>query len=147
MKQNYLKQILLFVLVAILVIGGITYGIRNANNRSVAIDEPQAENQKSSSITLSIEGLYTDKHISVESNETILQMLEKLDSENTELQLSYKSYGEMGVLVESMGNSRNGTDGKYWQYTVNGTAPMIGADIYILKAEDLVEWKFKQSEF
>jgi len=66
---------------------------------------------------------------------------------NLGLQLKSKSYGEMGVLVEAMGDKTNGTDNSYWQYTVNGEAPMIGADSYILVDGDLVEWEFKASEF
>ncbi len=53
----------------------------------------------------------------------------------------------MGVLVDAMGDHVNGTDNKYWQYEVNGEAPMIGADKYELQGGDSVVWEFKASEF
>lgn len=56
--------------------------------------------------------------------------------------VGYKTYPEMGVLVESIGDVVNGQDSKYWQYWVNETLGEVAADKKFLKAGDRVEWKF-----
>ncbi|MDC1205578.1 DUF4430 domain-containing protein [Candidatus Pacebacteria bacterium] len=147
MKQEHIKQILLLGLGVAVILAGITY--TTGKNRVTPEETTQIElrNEESAQITLSIDGLYSSKTIAVEYEETILQMLEKLNETNPQLQLKSKSYGEMGVLVESMGDKTNGDNNSYWQYTVNGVAPMIGADAHIMKNDDTLKWQFKQSEF
>ena len=147
MKHNRLKETLLLAIGIIVIFSAITFGIQYADNQRAKTVESSTEKVESSSISLSIDGLYTNELISTEENESILQLLERVDTTNPDIKLVSKSYGEMGTLVESMGDHTNGTDSKYWQYTVNGTAPMIGADEYLLEAGDSVEWMFKQSEF
>lgn len=47
------------------------------------------------------------------------------------------------TLVNSINNVVGGTDGKYWQYYVNGNLPTIGADKYIIANGDLLTWSFE----
>ena len=54
----------------------------------------------------------------------------------------YDSY-----LVESINGYRNGDGNRYWEYTVNGELPMVGADKYVLHDGDVVEWKFGEMTF
>lgn len=56
--------------------------------------------------------------------------------------VAYKTYPEMGVLVESIGGVINGQNNKYWQYWVNETLGEVAADKKFLKAGDRVQWKF-----
>jgi hypothetical protein len=49
----------------------------------------------------------------------------------------------MGTLVEKIGEQANGTDGNYWMYYVNDTFAPVGADAYIVKKGDVIEWKFE----
>jgi len=98
------------------------------------------------SITLTIEGGRGNEPIAVSSDTTLLEVLQTLNTENSEIKLSTKEYAGMGTLIESIYGYKNGTDGKYWQYKVNGVMPQIGADKYILKAGDSVEWFFAASK-
>ena len=52
----------------------------------------------------------------------------------------------MGTLIESVKGVKNGEDGKYWQYWVNGKYSDVASDKYILKDGDLVIWKFGNLE-
>lgn len=79
----------------------------------------------------------------IESGETVLELLTRLDATNSNLSLATEDYGDMGVLVTAMGGLVNGTDGKYWQYQVDGETPMIGADQYGLADGKTVLWEFK----
>ncbi|MDO8424769.1 MAG: DUF4430 domain-containing protein [bacterium] len=62
------------------------------------------------------------------------------------LALESKSY-DIGVFIETIGNVKNGEDGKYWMYYVNGTLPMVAADKTEIKPGDKVEFKFEKSSF
>ena len=147
MKQKHIKEIVLVALGIALILGGIAYGIRQSSATPVDTTQIGIEPEISAHITLSVDGLYANKLIPIEKDGTVLQTLERLDAADPLLQLKSKSYGELGILIEAMGGQTNGTDGNYWQYTVNGVAPMIGAGAYILKDGDTVEWRFKPSEF
>lgn len=47
------------------------------------------------------------------------------------------------TLINSINNAVSGTDGKYWQYYVNGQLPDVGADKCILSNGDLLKWNFE----
>ncbi len=48
----------------------------------------------------------------------------------------------MGDLITQIGDRVNGTGGNYWQYWVNNNYASVGADSYIVKGRDVIEWKF-----
>jgi len=149
MKQKHIKEIVLVLVGVTLIVGGITYGLRGLRqNVIVPAETAQSETQiETIQVTVSIDGLYKGKSVAAEKHSSVLDVLEILNSENPALNLKSKSYGEMGTLVEKLGTLENGTDEKYWQYTVNGVVPMIGADVYILTNGDTLVWEFKASEF
>ena len=100
------------------------------------------------SINLAVEGLEgLPTTLEFKKNIMLLEALKELNKEHPALNLQTKDFGEMGVLVEQMGSQKNGTDGKYWQFFVNGVQPMVGADKYVLQNNDRVEWRFAESEF
>lgn len=99
--------------------------------------------EETAAITLSIDGLYDAVSTPIDENETLLELLTRLSADDSNLALTTQDYGDMGVLVTGMGGLVNGTDDKYWQYLVNGEAPMVGADQYELEDGDVVVWEFK----
>lgn len=104
------------------------------------------EKTQSSTVSLTIGGLYESKQIEITSDETVLRVLQTLDAQDPELQLSTKEYSGLGTLVDGMHGNKNGSDKKYWQYNVNGVMPQIGADAYKLKNGDAIEWFFSPSQ-
>ena len=62
------------------------------------------------------------------------------------IEMKFKEYPGMGVLVESIGSSKNGTGGKYWQFFVNGKYSNEGASSYEIKSGDVIEWKFSNEQ-
>ena len=68
-------------------------------------------------------------------------MQRKLDQEN--VNLKFQNYGSgLGVLVTQINDKKNGKNGKYWQYFVNGKYAQVGASNYVLQIGDVVEWIF-----
>ncbi len=74
-------------------------------------------------------------------NETVFSALERqLKIKNIEFES--REYNGLGMLVTKIGSQESGSGKKYWQYWVNGKHPDVGADKYLLKPGDVVEWKF-----
>ena len=80
------------------------------------------------------------------SGQSVLGLLTEQANQNN-LELSAKDYGDLGALVNKIGDKENGQENKYWQYWVNGEQVMVGAGQYKLKDGEDVEWKFVESEF
>lgn len=53
----------------------------------------------------------------------------------------YDTWGEGGMVVESINGVRNGDNGYFWEYVVNGKIPDISADKYQLTPHDITEWR------
>lgn len=115
---------------------------------TVQTNQPDKETvkDKTEPISVTIQGLYTDKPFEITTDETVLQVLQSLNSKDANMRLTTKEYKGLGTLIDSINGMNNGTDNKYWQYKVNGSAPQIGADQFKLKADDKIEWYFAKSE-
>jgi len=85
-------------------------------------------------------------NITVKQSDNLLLVIQEL-SKTTIKNIETQNYGNMGVLLTSINNYKNGTDNKYWQYYINGEQPMISMDKYILSNNDFIELKFIKSQF
>ena len=140
MKRDLSKLIILGVL-GVAIVGGLTL----YTNWKFTPTAPVVQNQ-SENVSLTIQGLYAEKQESISADETVLQVLEAANVQDSSIRLETKDYPSMGVLVTGIGTLKNGTEKKYWQYKVNGVMPQIGADQYKLKAGDSIEWLFTDSQ-
>ncbi len=85
--------------------------------------------------------LSTFNDIAIAESDTVLSGLQKSLKEK-KVEVGTKEYNGLGTLVTKIGPQENGQGKKYWQYWVNGKHPDVGADKYLLKPGDVVEWKF-----
>lgn len=125
----------------------LLFGVSAIINRNEVTKEPVQIATQTQTITVTIEGLYSDKNVQISSSETALEILQRLDTQDEEVQLLTREYSGLGVLVESIGGNSNGMNDEYWQYKVNGVMPQIGADKLEIKNGDAIEWYFARSEF
>lgn len=88
-----------------------------------------------------IEGVLPEIRTEVSLGTTALQLLDTLSQERGFV-LRVKEYAGLGSLVEQIGEYKNGTDGKYWQYFVNNILAPVGASAYEVLQGDSVVWKF-----
>lgn len=72
--------------------------------------------------------------------------LTKTGTEKLGLGIEYKS-SSFGTLVEKVNSFKNGQDGKYWMFYVNGQPAASAADKIEAKAGDKIEWKFIKPAF
>ena len=98
------------------------------------------------SVSLSIQGLYADIPVAITTNESLLALLQALDTQDPQLHLKIQDYSGLGALITSMHGLTNGTNKQYWQYKINSVEPQIGASGYILKSGDKVDWYFGPSQ-
>ncbi len=70
----------------------------------------------------------------------------KNKTEELNIPLKIKTY-DFGILIEAIGNKKNGQDGKYWMYYVNNEMPMVSVDKKEIKPGDKVEFRFEKSPF
>ncbi len=66
---------------------------------------------------------------------TVLELLKRQHRVET------KTY-PMGQMVTGIGNRKNGLEGHYWTYYINGAAAAESADKYVVKQGDRIEWRF-----
>ncbi len=144
--KAFLKTVFLMSLAIVLlfVLPSLSSQIKN-NEVDTNQSSQTANDKQSGNITITIEGVLPSQSVTLSAGQTVLQLLQELDNTNPDINLVTKEYKGLGVLVEGIGEITNGTEGKYWQYKVNGVMPQIGADQYNLKDGDTVEWYFAQS--
>lgn len=151
MEKELLKARLIYgsIFAVVILVGGYLW----QKNLVVA---PSTENQnivapvdvQTVSASLEIEGLNTgEQQITGVVGQTLLGIMRQMNETNPNLNIQTQDYEGLGSLVVQIGAWRNGTDEKYWQYTVNGEVPMVGADQYIIKEGDKIKWEFKKSDF
>jgi hypothetical protein len=93
---------------------------------------------KTQSVTLIIaDKTYTTDFIASQSALALLQ--------SVNIPVTVKKYS-FGTLVESINNLQNTKD-KAWIYFINGNSASVGADSYILKPGDKIEWKYLKPQF
>lgn len=87
----------------------------------------------------------TSREMELAQGSSVFDVLQKAVSQTGE-ELLFKNY-ETGVFVEAIGSQKNGADGKYWLYYVNGKMPAMAADKQIIQAGDVIEFRFEKSPF
>lgn len=102
---------------------------------------PQEAANESIGVTLAIEGVLPLHATTVKKGTTALEFLRN-ESHETGFALEEKEYAGLGSMVERIESFENGTNGKYWTYTVNGAFAAVGADAYELRPQDAIEWTF-----
>lgn len=51
---------------------------------------------------------------------------------------------EFGRYVDAIEGHAGNTDGKYWSFYIDGKLAEVGADAYIQKGGEKIEWKFQK---
>lgn len=121
--------------------------MKPSDSPNTITNEPTTTVQPSTqSITISIQDLWTREQVTISNNQTLLGLLQDLALTKPELSLETKEYQGLGTLITKLGTHANGEQNAYWQYYVNGEQPLVGADAYLPKTGDVIEWKFAASE-
>lgn len=135
------KYIVTFI--ALVFVAGISWYVtlpQNIGPEKSTIDEQYI------SVSIAIDGVAATTTLPIAPTASVLGVLHYYRTLHPETIVETKTYNGLGTLVEAIGPYRNGDDGNYWQYYVNGIQPLVAADAYIIKDGDTVVWIFNKSE-
>ncbi|MBI2609583.1 DUF4430 domain-containing protein [Candidatus Giovannonibacteria bacterium] len=144
MSKN-IRNLLFGVLVLIVVgVGAWVYFSKNIAEKSLDSTKQVSELKDKATIIFSFDENESKKFENIEFNrgENLLAVTQRV-AKNSGLEFETKDYGDLGKLITKIEGKENGTDGKYWQYLINGKYAEIGASAYELKNGDKIEWQFK----
>jgi hypothetical protein len=80
-------------------------------------------------------------------NSNVYDLMKKL-SEETDFSFSGGEYSGLGYFVEEInGIKNNNKTGQYWIYYVNDESAKVGISNYIINKNDIIEWKYENSNF
>ncbi len=132
------KKLLLFIVLSVIALTGATAVVWNyqADNQSKTKTIATAEASSADSSGSSKVKAATTISYKGEDGKTALELLKK----HATVVTKDSSYGP---YVDSVGNVQGGTDGKYWMFYVNGQQAAVGANDYVTKSGDTIEWKFE----
>lgn len=129
----------------ILVLGLITVSFTGTALKVPQKSEIWVEKSDSTSVRIIIHGddwTLTDNLVAYQGD-TALMLLERSAQQNRfSIHTTYYASFD-ATLVDSINNDIGGTNGKYWQYYVNGMLPTTGADKYLLTNGDVLMWSYE----
>jgi len=146
------NQILITVLILLLIGGGLW--LVNIQRHSL---EPISEEETSSptpefqtnAANLAIDygegGVIEFSKQDIGKDTTVLDLLlEFTQAQGIEV---VKKDSDFGVMIEGIGDKKNGDDGRYWMFYINGELSSVGVSEAKVQPGDRVEFKFEKSSF
>lgn len=82
----------------------------------------------------------------VKPGSSVYDLMNLLKAEN-KINFSGKDYASLGFFVEEINGLKNNPAGKNWLYYVNGRPAPVGVSYYLIKANDIIEWKYENKSF
>jgi len=151
MEKELLKARLIYgsIFAVVILVGGYLW-------QQNSVVTPTSNNQNAPaqieittvSATMEIQGLdEIEQPIVAVEGQTLLGLMRQMSEQKPTMNVQTQDYEGLGSLVVQIGAWRNGTDEKYWQYTINDEVPMVGADQYVIQNGDSIKWEFKKSDF
>ena len=104
----------------------------------------KTETEEKIKATMLIDGVKHETEIKAGSS--VYDLMNLLKSQN-KINFSGKNYSGLGFFVEEINSLKNNPAGKNWLYYVNGKPAQVGVSNYIIKANDIIEWKYEKKSF
>lgn len=82
----------------------------------------------------------------IKPGSSVYDLMNLLKTEN-KINFSGKNYAELGFFVEEINGIKNNPAGKNWIYYINGRPAQVGVSNYLIKNNDLIEWKYEEKNF
>ncbi len=146
MKKSLNYSLLLVVIIAAGALWWFMRAPQSINNNPTINQITQKTESKPITVNFDFSN-QDDVSINYPYNEESLFAITQTIAKDKNWQFSFKDYADMGLLVEQLGNNKNGDDQKYWQYFVGKDQPQVSVDKYFPKAGETVNWKFETSNF
>lgn len=143
------KNLKILILIAVIVITSVgIFGIKTQLEveKLASFSTPTLLPENKVSLIID-NGTASPKDFTIEINQelTAFDLLKRITKESG-IELTTKSYS-VGIFIEAIGDKKNGDEGKYWLYYVNGEMPSVAADKKQIKPGDKIEFKFQEPSF
>lgn len=142
----------IIIIIAVFVFGfvlGQKYTVAPSEKVDLSTDNQQIQEERTANLMFDFgDGdIKAFNNIIVNDGETIFDLVKEVAAKNN-IKLGYKDYGgDLGVLIESIGEKKNNFDaGYYWQYWANNDYAKVGAGTYKLNDGDIIEWKYTKGQ-
>lgn len=122
------KNILAAVIVGLVLAAGVTSAVLVRTNEPPTSKTTQQQEQITEQADLI--------RFTAEPDKTVLEQLANHAAIETKSSQS-------GVYIDVINGHRGGEDGKYWTFYVDGKLAQLGAEAYITKGGEIIEWKFE----
>jgi hypothetical protein len=129
----------------LLVLGLITLSFTGTAIKVPQKSEVWIEKSDQTSVRIDIVGdsWIISEHLVAYQGDTALSLLERCAEKNGfSVETTYYAQFD-STMVNTIHNAIGGTEGKYWQYYVNGELPSVGADKCTLTNGDVLTWSFE----
>jgi len=145
-----MKLIAKIIIIFAVFYAGFYIGQQYAIKPNLTDNEDIVENQDEEQIKVSLMLDFSNGQIKTFNNviiskdkTTVFDLLDKITKEN-EIEFKYKDYGgEMGAMIESIGEIENDfSDDSWWQFWVNNQYSKVGVSNCQLYDGDIIEWKY-----
>lgn len=145
MKKNLI--IILLLVVVIIVIGyGRAQGWLPLQIEN-KITAPVVEKQVVEDFKVKLEVGDKKYEAKIKPNSTAYDLMKNLQATQG-LKFSAKEYAGMGALVEEINGVKNDIKAnKFWIFYINGESSPVGVSSYVLKNNDVINWKFEAYKF
>jgi hypothetical protein len=84
--------------------------------------------------------------VSLAKDRNLFNLMRKAIQEDNKM-FEYEEYRDLGILITKIGDKKNGTGNRYWQYWVNNRFAPVAASSYVVQDGDIIEWKFIPQKF
>lgn len=102
------------------------------------------EQDRSFEVTLLVEE--KAYQVSVPQDSSVYDLMRKAQ-ETSDFQFRGKEFPGLGFFIQEInGLEQSPRVGKYWMYYVNGKKAEVGISAYMVKADDIISWKYEDEE-
>lgn len=142
-----IKNNKVIVLVGLILIAFIITGLMINHRQIPRPDEHMAVQQNPVTATFKVnEEEYTVK---TTTNASVLNLMQNLSASSIKpFSFSGQEYAGLGFFVDEINGVKNDASAnKYWLYYINGENATVGISEYIVKPNDIIQWKYEISNF
>ncbi|HYC79883.1 MAG TPA: DUF4430 domain-containing protein [Candidatus Binatia bacterium] len=135
--MNYFKRLETIIILVIIVVLGVAYGALNNKAQAPATDtntQAVQNEQETDSQQLAPAALV---RYPGQDGRNAMELLKSLHRVETQ------SFGDMGEFVKSI-NGIEPDSTRFWAMYVNGSISQTGAEQYVTKSSDTIEWKLEE---
>jgi len=112
------------------------------NKSAVKIEAPVVANLK---VKLEVSG--KTYQTEVKPGATAYNLMKKLEASQG-LKFSAKEYSGLGAMIEEINGVKNDLKAnKFWIFYLNGQSSTVGVSGYVLKNNDVINWKYESYKF